>query len=270
MASSARLDDERWSDLSRELGRAAARVVPSWTDANSHDPGLSVLALLAHLTEQLGYRRDTLGPAALARLRALASDAALWAAGPAEDGASASAGAGDDCPPGLRRLRYFSGQLLGADDLQVEQDYVVARLNRRNRLLHGEGVVDGLDVTVAAGIGDTAAAVLIAPGLAFDRLGREIEVDAPCRLDLPADGPALWVGLRFAEQPCRPVPAFDPAAPSDPTADAPLAQPTHIVETFAAALSAAPDADAVTVARVHRLRGRWRVDARFEPRRPRR
>ena len=41
----------------------------------------------------------------------------------------------------LERLHYFSGRLLSADDLQREQEYVLARLRRLNRLTHGWGVI---------------------------------------------------------------------------------------------------------------------------------
>jgi hypothetical protein len=31
---------------------------PSWTDANSSDPGIAILELLAYLADSLGYRQD--------------------------------------------------------------------------------------------------------------------------------------------------------------------------------------------------------------------
>jgi hypothetical protein len=168
----------------------------------------------------------------------------------------------------LRRVRYFAGQLLDADDLQAEQDYVVARLNRRNRLLHGAGIVSGLDVALEAGAGDPAE-VVVAPGLAFDPAGREIHVEAPCRLALPASDAAQAVLLRFVERRCASVPSAAAAAGGE-AAETALGQPSRIVETFAASLSPAPDAEAVCVARLHRVRGRWRIDARFTAPRVRR
>jgi hypothetical protein len=47
-------------------------------------------------------------------------------------------------------------------------------------------------------------------------------------------------------------------------------EPTRIAETFEASLAPAPIADALSVARVRRTRGRWRVDPAFKAQRVRR
>ena len=44
------------------------------------------------------------------------------------------------------RLRYFPRQLLTADDMRTEQQYFREKLRRHNRMLHGWGVVCGLQV----------------------------------------------------------------------------------------------------------------------------
>lgn len=253
-----RLSDEQWLALARELRRAIGRAAPGWTDSDSHDPGVTVLELLAYSLSELGYRADALSP----RARALAQEVARRAAAltPATAG-----NAGDDCGSGLRRVAYFAGQLLDVDDFQAEQTYLLDRLSRRNRLLHGAGIVDGLEVTVAADAGP--AAVVIAPGLALDRHGREVFVDTACRLELLTSGTTSFVEIAYRERPCGSV-----AAMSEPDAtmgDAASTRPTRIVETFDATLASTPGADAVTVARVKRVRGRWRVDPKFEPARVR-
>src|SRR5437763_9808900 len=51
-----------------------------------------------------------------------------------------------DSMPDLTRLRYFYGQMLGASDLQTEQDYFRKKLKLLNRCLHGYGTVCGLKV----------------------------------------------------------------------------------------------------------------------------
>lgn len=253
-----RLDDEHWMRLGRDLGRSAARAAPAWTDANAHDPGTTIASLAAFLAEQLTHRIDTLGPGGLEAVRRLVRNAdALATAIETSTGAAANV---ECASAGLRRVRFLAGRLLDAEDLQAEQDYVVARLGRRNRLLHGAGIVAGLEVTLDPG-DDAPPTLAIGPGLAFDPTGREIHVDAPCRLTLPASGERFWVLLRFDERPCRSVPVSD--LPNDAGEAAPT-QPTRIVESFTATLSATPDADAVSVARVQRARGRWRIDARFK------
>src|ERR1700730_3531227 len=46
--------------------------------------------------------------------------------------------------PEFRRLKYFFGQMLGAQDLQSEQDYFREKSKLHNRCLHGYGTVCGL------------------------------------------------------------------------------------------------------------------------------
>ena len=49
--------------------------------------------------------------------------------------------------PEFRRLNYFYGQLLGAHDFQIEQNFFREKMKLHNRCLHGYGVVCGLRVT---------------------------------------------------------------------------------------------------------------------------
>ena len=46
----------------------------------------------------------------------------------------------------LERVRYFPRQLMTAEDMRTEQAYFVERLRRHNRLLHGWGIICGLQV----------------------------------------------------------------------------------------------------------------------------
>lgn len=101
---------------------------------------------------------------------------------------------GDGCGgiPELARLRYFHGQPLSALDLRREQAYHREKARLHNRLLHGWGIVCGLEVTVAQrpehetghGTDDcetdpTHAKVIVMPGVALDCRGNEIVVRHP-------------------------------------------------------------------------------------------
>lgn len=84
------------------------------------------------------------------------------------------------------RLRYFHGQPLSALDLRREQAYHLDKARLRNRLLHGWGIVCGLDVQVTAkeqcrpGEHDsTLTEVIVLPGSALDCAGNEIVVRHP-------------------------------------------------------------------------------------------
>ena len=168
----------------------------------------------------------------------------------------------DDCGPGLQRVNYALGMVLGVDDFNTEQEYFRARLRRHNRLLHGAGIASGLRVTV--GHDSAGSHITIAPGLALDATGNEIAVDQSTRVALPPQGAALLVLLRYAEYPCKLAPVVASATVDAPDGSSDT-HPTRIVETFSVALAAAPAADSVAIARLRQVRGRWRVDARFKP-----
>src|SRR5262245_15867170 len=92
-----------------------------------------------------------------------------------------------DClQPGLvtlERVRYFTRQLLTADDMVTDQDYIRQKLRRHNRFLHGWGAVCGLEVT-AAPTADAPWRVRIGSGYALGPYGDEIYVAEPVHLDL--------------------------------------------------------------------------------------
>lgn len=83
---------------------------------------------------------------------------------------------------GADRVNYATGMLLGAEDFQAEQQYHRGRLARALAYTMGYGTLAGLEVDWAPAqeaSGDTPARserLMVAPGLAIDRLGRMIEV----------------------------------------------------------------------------------------------
>ena len=84
----------------------------------------------------------------------------------------------------LPRPRYFPRQLVTAADLTAEQDYLSERLRRHNRMLHGAGVVCGLDVGLREGglLGLGSGAAIVPRG---DEavVGRDVVV-APAALEV--------------------------------------------------------------------------------------
>ncbi len=92
----------------------------------------------------------------------------------------------DARPPGdLKtpvRNRYFYGKLLDVMHLEMEQDYFNSKRALINRLVIGPGVVCGLDVELS----EDNNSVIVLPGIAIDRCGREIVVTKPSQpVDLP-------------------------------------------------------------------------------------
>jgi hypothetical protein len=105
----------------------------------------------------------------------------------------------DPALPGdpFARPRYMYGQLLGAEDFTAEQRYHLLRARMRNALLHGSGVVCGLDITSTETAEPPVAELRCSPGLAIDQLGREIYVPEQVCLDVTglANNNTFWRDL---------------------------------------------------------------------------
>jgi len=82
------------------------------------------------------------------------------------------------------RVFYAVGSLLGVEDFTAEQTYHRSRLARALSFLDGSGTVTGLKVDYQGPRGPNEE-IIVRPGVAFDRLGRIIEIprDACIRLD---------------------------------------------------------------------------------------
>ena len=118
----------------------------------------------------------------------------------------------------LERLRYFPRQLLTADDMRTEQDYFREKMRRHNLMLHGWGVVCGLQVVPTGPL-----TVTVQAGYALGPFGDEIHVEKDEALDLtyctqpgsevcvPRDGAApdpagpLHIKIRYVECASRPM-----------------------------------------------------------------
>ena len=74
----------------------------------------------------------------------------------------------------VERMRWFTGRFVTARDLTDEQQYMLQRRWLTNRLLHGEGVLCGMDVVPHERADCAATTVWIEPGIALDCRGREL------------------------------------------------------------------------------------------------
>jgi hypothetical protein len=99
-----------------------------------------------------------------------------------------------------KRVSYFDRQFLRAEDFQVEQAYHLGRRRGISVGMFRPGIAIGLDVVRL-----DAASVRITAGLAIDRLGREIVLEAdsgPIAVD-PAAPVEIWIA--YAEAGSDPV-----------------------------------------------------------------
>lgn len=141
-----------------------------------------------------------------------------------------------------RRVNYFEGRLLSADDLRAEQQSARERAWLHNRMLHGSGVVSGLDVTVE---GDD---IVVSPGMAIDGLGREIVLGESLCLDgsgvVASSHGRVHLAVSWGEEPDDVV-----IGPEGPV-------PGHFVErprlVLFESVAGGPGEDGVVLARVHR------------------
>jgi len=128
----------------------------------------------------------------------------------------------------FRRLRYFHGMLLDDNDFQAEQEYHAGKRRLLNRMLHGSGIVCGLDLK---GKKD-GQWIEVTSGLALDCSGNEIWVPRKQHIDLAAllppkdkvkDQPeckeddddsevkTYYIGIRYDEKPSNPVSVYLPS-----------------------------------------------------------
>lgn len=166
----------------------------------------------------------------------------------------------------LKRNRFFSGKLLTAEDLELEQEYFREKLKRHNRYLHGFGVVFGLEVS------KSARDVVISPGLAIDCQGNEIVVPEPLKQALPSPDldSTLFLSISYIEKETDPVPAVVPNCSE---------MENSRMEESAAAVAGKGNANqghrhfkgrwracgklhGLTIARLRFSSGQWRIDRR--------
>jgi hypothetical protein len=119
-----------------------------------------------------------------------------------------------ESPQEYQRPHWFTGQLVGPEDLSQWNTWALARKRRHNRLLHGWGLVFGADVTPAKTPQDVPVpgTVDVSSGFALSPQGDEIAIDGPVRVDvrnLPPVGPAdfldpdhrYFLAVRYTEIP---------------------------------------------------------------------
>ena len=129
--------------------------------------------------------------------------------------------------PPLRRVNYFAGRLLSAEDFRAEQEYHREKSRLHNRRLHGSGVANGLTVSVAGGA--SRPAITVKPGVGIDPAGNELEVDAERSVSVGVKARAFLVVLRYVERPVDPVPSFGTGGDADATSYALIEEDCELV-----------------------------------------
>jgi hypothetical protein len=157
--------------------------------------------------------------------------------------------------PGRKRVRYFTGQLMSAEDFQTEQQYFRDKLRRHNRFLHGYGVVTGFEVAVSQQA--ASSNVVIFPGYAISAEGEELILAQAFELEINLPLSPQYVTLQYAEHETDPVAELGPDS----------AAPSRIEEQLLVCL--APEKEtpgALTIGRIVSSDSGWVVDRAFPTR----
>ena len=167
---------------------------------------------------------------------------------------------GIEIPLYLKRVNYFSGQILSAADLQAEQSYFRERMRLHNLNCHGTGILSGLEVSLSEG---PAKSIIVSPGTALDPLGSEINLFSEVRLSTPVKCEMAYLVLFWAERETDPVPA------PIPEIDTERIMASRVEEYAILRYELEARQTGVVLARLMKLRGGWKVDQEFQVQRAR-
>lgn len=224
-----------WDELTRDLSARVAAFAPDWTEPTGSDPGITIVELFGFLTESFLSRADASSDV---RVRLDEIVAQLQRA----DG---------DCRDGtLTRPHYFFGRVLSVDDFEQEQAYQRTKHRRHNRLLHGHGIVRGLDVSVEPQQPGQGPQVQVGPGVAVDPTGEELVICDAVTRDVSVAGTLGYVTVSHVEHRVDRTPEGEPLRIEE-SAD------VSVVEEISKGHLA--------IARLRRDDAGWRTDPTFRP-----
>jgi hypothetical protein len=87
----------------------------------------------------------------------------------------------------FERNRYFYGKPMTVSDFEAEQRYLIGKQRSVNRLVHGAGVLCGLQVTLPTGFSADRPTVEVAEGAALDCCGNLIVVSRSSTVEIKGD-----------------------------------------------------------------------------------
>jgi hypothetical protein len=163
--------------------------------------------------------------------------------------------------PIFKRNRYFYGKLMSEQDFQDEQDYHREKQRLHNRLLHGYGVVTGLDVSISD---DPPGMVRVGAGYAIDRLGNDVILREAQAAKFPERGKKAYVVIEYAEVETDFTPGLYSEGEDETMAATRILEDAVLRLVVARAGEDGYEGDGVVLGRLKKRGGVWRVDMRFE------
>ncbi len=163
-----------------------------------------------------------------------------------------------EIPLYLKRVNYFAGQVLTAADLQTEQSYFRERMRLHNLNCHGSGIVSGLEVSITEG---PANSIIVSPGTALDPLGNEINLFSAMRCPFPQKCEMAYLVLSWAERETDPVPHLVHETDTGQMVASRVEE--YAILKYESEESQTHSHPGVVLARLLKLRRKWKVDQEF-------
>jgi hypothetical protein len=160
-----------------------------------------------------------------------------------------------------KRQNYAYGLVLGVEDFKQEQSYFIDRIKLLNRMLVGYGTVAGLKVSSSE---DVAQSILVTAGMAIDPQGNEIMLPSAVECSCPDTGTEAYLVLYWAERETDPVPM--PGSGSEDSQTVPSRVEEYAIFKYEADQHSAKHTG-VVLARLKKVRGKWKIDKKFRVRR---
>ena len=163
--------------------------------------------------------------------------------------------------PFRKRNNYAYGMVLGVEDFQQEQSYLIDRMKLHNRMLHGYGTVAGLEVSSSE---EEAQSILVNAGMAIDPQGNEIMLPSTVQCPFPETEEETYLVLYWAERETDPIPV--PGSGSEDNQTAPSRVEEYAVLRYETEEDGA-EPTGVVLARLKKVHEKWKIDKKFRVRR---
>jgi len=163
----------------------------------------------------------------------------------------------------LKRVNYFAGKMLTPEDFRTEQQYFKDRMKLHNRFLHGYGIVSGLGVSISA---KSPEAIVVSPGYAIDPQGNDVILSMDMQGSFPSAGTAAYLVLCWAEREVDLMPISYSGGEGEQLVASRIEEYALLkYETD----KRKADQTGVVLARLKKIRGKWKIDKQFRTHRVR-
>lgn len=164
-------------------------------------------------------------------------------------------------PQNFKRVNYYAGKMLTPEDFKTDQQYFKDRMKLHNRFLHGYGTVSGLGVSIAD---KSTEALVVSLGYAIDPDGNDVILPKDMLGSFPSAGIAAYLVLCWAEREVDLIPFLYSSSEGEQLVASRIEE--YAVLKYETDKRKA-DQTGVVLARLKKIRGKWKIDKQFRARR---